>query len=145
MLNLRIDPHSGVPVYRQIMDQVKYYGAIGLLKPNSQLPSIRELALALSVNPTTVVKAYSELQHEGVIEMRHGKGAFLVDAPRMSEAQRRQVLRRIARQLAVEAIQMDAPTELVIEVVTEELDAMRATIRDGEGKDEDSSGRRKAR
>ena len=145
MLNLQIDPHSGVPVYRQIMDQVKYYGASGLLKPNSQLPSIRELALALSVNPTTVVKAYSELQHEGVIEMRHGKGAFLADAPRMSEARRRQALRRHARQLAVEAVQMDAPAELVIEVVIEELEAMRATIRDGGGKDEDSAGRRKAR
>ncbi len=98
MLNLQIDPHSGVPVYRQIMDQIKYCGASGLLKPNSQLPSIRELALALSINPTTVVKAYSELEHEGVIEMRHGKGAFLADAPRMSDGQRKQALRRIARQ-----------------------------------------------
>jgi GntR family transcriptional regulator len=145
MLTLQIDPHSGVPVYRQIMDQVKYYGASGLLKPNSQLPSIRELALALSVNPTTVVKAYSELQHEGVIEMRHGKGAFLADAPRMSETQRRQVLRRLARQLAVEAVQMDAPDELVIEVVTGELEAMRATARGGEGENDDPAGKRKAR
>lgn len=131
MLNLQIDPHSGVPVYRQIMDQIKYCGASGLLKPNSQLPSIRELALALSINPTTVVKAYSELEHEGVIEMRHGKGAFLADAPRMSDARRKQVLQRLARQLAVEAVQMDAPTELVVEVVTEELETMRATLHDG--------------
>ena len=113
------------------MDQIKYYGASGLLKPNSQLPSIRELALALSVNPTTVVKAYSELEHEGAIEMRHGKGAFLADAPRMSDARRKQVLRRLARQLAVEAVQMDAPVELVIEVVTEELGTMRAMLHDG--------------
>jgi GntR family transcriptional regulator len=131
MLNLQIDPHSGVPVYRQIMDQVKYCGASGLLKPNSQLPSIRELALALSVNPTTIVKAYNELQHEGVIEMRHGKGAFLADAPRMRDAQRKQALRRLARQIAVEAVQMDAPTELVVQVVTEEIEAMRATVHDG--------------
>jgi GntR family transcriptional regulator len=134
MLNLQIDPHSGVPVYRQIMDQIKYCGASGLLKPNSQLPSIRELALALSVNPTTIVKAYNELQHEGVLEMRHGKGAFLADAPRMGDGQRKQALRRLARQLAVEAVQMDAPTEVVVQVVKEEIEAMRAMVHDGQEK-----------
>lgn len=150
MLNLQIDPHSGVPVYRQIMDQIKYCGASGVLRPGGQLPSIREMALSLSVNPTTVVKAYSELEHEGVIEMRHGKGAFLADAPRMSDGQRKQALRRIARQLAVEAVQMDAPTDLVVQVVTEEVEAMRASLQDGQkgtgdGKDEDAAGRRKGR
>lgn len=145
MLNLQIDPHSGVPVYRQIMDQIKYYGASGLLRPAGQLPSIRELALFLAVNPTTIVKAYNELQHEGVIEMRHGKGAFLADAPQMTQAKRKQALRRIARQLAVEAVQMDAPVELVVEVVTEEVEHMRAVIRDGQGKgdaDKDNAQRR---
>jgi GntR family transcriptional regulator len=150
MLDLQIDPHSGVPVYRQIMDQIRYYAASGLLKPASQLPSIRELALSLSVNPTTVVKAYSELEHESVIEMRHGKGAFLADTPRMSDARRRQVLRRLARQLAVEAVQMDASNALVVSVVTEELDTMRASrsesqADDNDGEDEDLSARPKAR
>jgi hypothetical protein len=61
--------------------------------------------------------------------MRHGKGAFLADAPRMRDGQRKQALRRLARQLAVEAVQMDAPTELVVQVVTEEIEAMRASTR----------------
>jgi len=126
MIHLQIDPHSGIPVYRQVMDQTKYYVASGALKPGDLLPSIRDLAQALSVNPTTVVKAYNELEHEGVIEMQHGKGAFVADgAARMSESARRKALGRLARQLAVEAVQMGAPTELVVSVVQEELEAIR--------------------
>ncbi len=122
MLHLQIDPHSGVPVYRQMMDQVKYYAASGALKSGDQLPSIRELARALSVNPTTVVKAYSELQHEGVIEMKHGKGAFLCEsAAQLSQRELRKALRRLARQLVVEGAQMGAPPDLVLHVVREEM------------------------
>lgn len=134
MVRLQIDPHSGVPVYRQIMDQIKYQGASGLVKAGGQLPSIRELALSLSVNPTTVVKAYNELAHEGVIEMRHGKGAFLAEAPQMTQTKRKQALQRLARQLAVEAVQMDAPAEMVVEVVVEEIERMRAIVGDGREK-----------
>ncbi len=121
-LHLQIDPHSGIPVYRQMMDQVKYYVASGVLQPGDQLPSIRELAQRLSINPTTVVKAYSELQHSEVIEMRHGKGVFVTErSVRMSDREREKALRRIARQLAVEASQMKAPPELVIRIVEEEM------------------------
>src|SRR6476620_2390819 len=103
-LHLQIDPHTGVPVYRQMMDQIKYYLASGVLQPGDQLPSIRELAQKLSVNPTTVVKAYTELQHGQVIEMRHGKGVCVAERSlRMSDRERERALRRIARQLAVEA------------------------------------------
>jgi GntR family transcriptional regulator len=123
MVHLQIDPHSGVPVYRQVMDQTKYYVASGVLRGGDQLPSIRELARALSVNPTTVVKAYSELQHEGVIEMRHGKGAFVADgAAGLSAGERGKALRRLARQLAVEASQMGASADEVLRVVQDELE-----------------------
>jgi GntR family transcriptional regulator len=125
MLHFQIDPHSGIPVYRQMMDQVKYYVAAGTLRRGDQLPSIRELAQALAVNPTTVVKAYSELEHEGVIEMRHGRGAFVAEtAARMSAVECQKVLRRLARQLAVEAGQMGATVHQVRRVVEEELEAV---------------------
>ena len=78
-LHLQIDAHSGLPVYRQMVDQIKYYVASGTLKPGNQLPSVRELAQQLSINPTTVVKAYNELEHEQVIDLRHGKGAFVAE------------------------------------------------------------------
>ncbi len=121
-LHLQIDPHSGIPVYRQIMDQFRYYVASGVLQPGDQLPSIRDLAQRLSINPTTVVKAYGELQHAQAIEMRHGKGVFVADrAVRVSDREREKALRRIARQLAVEASQMKAPADLVFEIVREEL------------------------
>jgi GntR family transcriptional regulator len=121
-LHLQIDPHSGVPVYRQMMDQIRYYLASGLLQPGDQLPSIRDLAQRLSVNPTTVVKAYGELQHGEVIEMRHGKGVFVSErSVRMSDREREKALRRLARQLAVEAAQMNATNELVLRLVEEEL------------------------
>jgi len=122
MLHFQIDPHSGLPVYRQMMDQIKYYVASGTLRSGDQLPSIRELAQKLAVNPTTVVKAYSELEHEQVIEMRHGKGAFVTEGTsRLSDREREKALRRLARQLAVEAAQMGASSDVVFRVLNEEL------------------------
>jgi GntR family transcriptional regulator len=126
MLHLQINPNSGVPVYRQVMDQIKYYVASGLLAPGAQLPSIRSLATSLAVNPTTVVKAYTELQHGGIVEMKQGKGAFVAEsAGALSEAQLRDALKQLARQLAVEAAQMGASAEMVMRVVQEELQKVR--------------------
>lgn len=126
MLHFQIDPHSGIPVYRQLMDQIKYYVAAGTLQPGDQLPSIRELSQALAVNPTTIVKAFSELGHEDVIQIRHGKGAFVAAGARQrSERQREKALRRLARQLAVEAVQMGASVEQVVQVLNEEIRDIR--------------------
>ena len=122
MLHFQINPHSGVPVYRQMIDQVKYYVASDALQAGDQLPSIRELAQSLAINPTTVVRAYTELERESVLEMRHGKGAFVTDSGRrMTAAERDKTLRLLARQLAVEATQMGAPASQVLKVVREEL------------------------
>ena len=68
-----VDPHSGVPVYRQLMDQVKFHVASGLLKPGDELPSTRALSSQLGVNPMTISKAYSYLEKEQVIERRPGR------------------------------------------------------------------------
>ena len=77
------------------------------------------------MNPTTIVKAYNELRHEGVVEMQHGKGVFVAEsAGRMTETEMRRALRRLARQLAVEAVQMGATPELVRELVEEEMKGM---------------------
>jgi GntR family transcriptional regulator len=127
MLHLQIDPHSGVPVYRQVMNQVRYYVASGVLEAGGQLPSIRSLATKLAVNPTTIVKAYNELQHEGVIEMRHGKGVFVADGQvRMTARQKEARLRELSRQLAVEAMQMNSPHDLVLRLVNEELERLES-------------------
>jgi len=74
---LRPNPASGVPIYLQLMEQVKHAIEIGALRVGEQLPGIRPLAEELVINPNTVAKAYRELEHEGVIELRHGAGAFV--------------------------------------------------------------------
>ena len=74
---LRPNPASGVPIYLQLMEQVKHAIETGALRPGEQLPGIRPLAEELVMNPNTVAKAYRELEHEGVIELRQGAGAFV--------------------------------------------------------------------
>ena len=73
----RPNPATGVPIYLQLMQQVKHGIETGALKPGDQLPGIRPLAEELVINPNTVAKAYRELEHEGVIELRQGAGAFV--------------------------------------------------------------------
>jgi DNA-binding transcriptional regulator YhcF (GntR family) len=73
----RPNPSLGVPIYLQLMEQIKHAIETGALAPGDQLPGIRPLAEDLVINPNTVAKAYRELEHEGVIELRHGAGAFV--------------------------------------------------------------------
>jgi GntR family transcriptional regulator len=73
----RPNPSLGVPIYLQLMEQVKHAVETGALRPGDQLPGIRPLAEELVINPNTVAKAYRELEHDGVIELRHGAGAFV--------------------------------------------------------------------
>src|SRR5678815_5764628 len=73
----RPNPASGVPIYLQLMEQVKHAIETGALRPGEQLPGMRPLAEELVINPNTVAKAYRELEHEGIIELRHGAGAFV--------------------------------------------------------------------
>ena len=126
MIHVQINPGSGLPVYRQVMDQIRYYAASGVLKGGDQLPSIRELSRALGVNPATIVKAYTELEHEGAIEVKQGRGAFLAESARaMSAPQLRKALAAAARGLAVQAAQMGADAETVLEVLRGEMERLK--------------------
>src|SRR5207247_10792701 len=81
----RPNPASGVPIYLQLMEQVKHGIETGALRPGEQLPGIRPLAEELVINPNTVAKAYRELEDEGVIELRQGAGAFVSGNARAKE------------------------------------------------------------
>jgi GntR family transcriptional regulator len=83
---LRPNPSLGVPIYLQLMEQVKHAIETGALRAGEQLPGIRPLAEELVINPNTVAKAYRELEHEGVIELRHGAGAFVSSQVRDKKA-----------------------------------------------------------
>jgi GntR family transcriptional regulator len=76
-MEIRLSPSDGIPVYRQIVNQVKYLVASGRLLSGQELPPIRVLAERLLINPNTVIHAYSELAREGVVQTRHGSGTYV--------------------------------------------------------------------
>lgn len=95
-LRFLLDLHSGMPVYRQIMDQVRGGIASGALTPGDQLPTVRQLAVDLAINPNTVVRAYRELELGGLLETHQGTGTF-ISAQKMkrADAQRERQLEQI--------------------------------------------------
>ncbi len=72
-----VDPRSGVPIYLQLIDQVKRSVAVGVLAPGEQLPTVKQLALDLTINPNTVARAYRDLERDNVIETAPGRGSFV--------------------------------------------------------------------
>jgi GntR family transcriptional regulator len=78
---IRIDPQSQIPLYAQIVEQIKSQIAAGQLVPGDQLPTIRRLATDLRINFNTVVRAYFELEREGLISTQRGRGTFVADSP----------------------------------------------------------------
>lgn len=118
---LRLDHHSGEAIYRQIVEAVKYKVASGELPAEVQLPSIRALAEQLQINPRTVVKAYEELEHVGVVVMRHGQGVFVGSNHGVVPAGvRRQKLAELARRLLAEGARLGADAAEMMKIVGEE-------------------------
>jgi GntR family transcriptional regulator len=74
---IKINSSTGLPVYLQIIEQVKYLIESGVLRAGEMLPSVRNLATQLVISPNTVIKAYTELEHQGIIDLRMGSGAFV--------------------------------------------------------------------
>jgi GntR family transcriptional regulator len=77
----RLDEHSGVPVYRQLIDQVQAATATGVLRPGDQLPTIRGVAVELAINPNTVSRAYREMELRGMLDTQQGTGTFIAVRP----------------------------------------------------------------
>lgn len=103
-LEFSIDPKSGVPFYRQIIERVKFGIAGGRLTPGDQLPTVRRLAADLSVNPNTVIRAYREMEIEGVLDTQQGSGTFVSDRrPEIDDLERRRMLDQILTELLARA------------------------------------------
>jgi GntR family transcriptional regulator len=95
----RLDAGSGVPFYRQVIDQVLLAVADGRLKPGVQLPTVRQLAVDLSVNLNTVARAYREMEIRGIVETQQGTGTFVAHRrPEKKTAERRKALERLVDQ-----------------------------------------------
>ena len=102
---LKLDLRSGVPVYRQIIDQVLGGISTGSLKPGDQLPTVRQLAVDLAINPNTVVRAYRELEIRGVLATQQGTGTFITDKkpPEKNELEHRRRVAQLAGELLAKA------------------------------------------
>ena len=99
-----LDLHSGVPVYRQLIDQVRTGIASGSLAAGDQLPTVRQLAVDLAINPNTVMRAYRELELGGLLETHQGTGTFISDRkPEKKTAERERQLSQMAGEFAARA------------------------------------------
>ena len=104
IVNFNIDNKSGVPYYRQIIEQVKYGISRGELKPGDRLPPVRQLAVDLSVNPNTIIRAYREMEIEDVLETHQGSGTFVGSRkPEIDELERQRMLDQILTDLLARA------------------------------------------
>ena len=99
-MDFQLDTQSGVPFYRQIIEQVKVAISRGRLEPGDRLPTVRQMAVDLSVNPNTVVRAYRQLETEGVLETQQGSGTFVGrERPRIDELERKRMLDQLVTDL----------------------------------------------
>jgi GntR family transcriptional regulator len=103
-VRFELDLHSGVPVYRQIIDRIHSARASGLLKAGDRLPTVRQLAVDLSINPNTVVRAYRELELTGVLTTHQGTGTFVSDQKiQRSDAEHDRKLDQLAAEFVARA------------------------------------------
>jgi GntR family transcriptional regulator len=117
-MELRLDPSSAVPIYAQIVEQIRALVATRALRPGDRLPSVRELAAELRVNRNTAAKAYQALETDGVIESHAGQGCFIAaGGTRWSRAERYRRLDLSVDRTLVEAHHLEIPLEEVPEVV----------------------------
>ena len=126
-MRIHLTPGDGVPIYLQIVNQVKYLVAAGRLAPGDELPPIRALAERLVVNPNTVARAYRELETAGVVTTRRTAGTYVSDAG--SPLARRECLKVLTQRadaLLADARQMGVDTEEVLELVRRRDKALRA-------------------
>lgn len=100
----RLDLRSGVPVYRQLMDQVRAGMASGALAAGDQLPTVRQLAVDLAINPNTVLRAYRELELGGLLETQQGTGTFITETkPRRDDVERQRQLSQLVGEFLARA------------------------------------------
>lgn len=132
-----VDPTSATPIYAQLVAQVKQAVASGVLRPGDPLPSLRELAGQLRVNPMTVSRAYREMEHQGIIVTEHGRGSFISDqVMKQEEEYRREALERVVDRLLLEAHQLGASPTEILAVVEERLQRPAQITTTNQGKED---------
>jgi GntR family transcriptional regulator len=122
-LHIEIDFRSGIPIYIQIMDQVKHMIAAGQLNPGDQLPTVRQLAADLRVNFNTVARSYKLLDEDGIISTQHGRGTYILELPSQENGEklRFQDLQRLTREYLVQVYHLGYSPNEVREVLETKL------------------------
>jgi GntR family transcriptional regulator len=121
--NIHIDFRSGIPIYTQIVEQVKQQLVSGLLKPGDQLPTVRALALELRVNFNTVARAYRLLDEAGVISTQQGRGTYILEVspPERTDKLRQQALEALTRDYLSDASRLGCNAEEIRKTLKEQL------------------------
>lgn len=125
-MNITIDVSNGLPIYRQIANQIRYLIASRTMLPEEELPPIRVLAEQLRVTPNTIVKAYDELEAAGVISKRRGAGCFVSSGPsKLAEREKRRILEERIDGLLTEAHQLDYSAEALFKLINSRLSLIK--------------------
>ncbi len=128
-MHVQLDPASPVPLYGQLIEQIRLALASGILRPGDRLPGIRELAERAAIHPMTVVRAFNDLISEGVLIGRQGSGTFVAERESQKEISRGQKLRiarRWAEELAAKAYGLGLSKKEALEALAEGFDALDA-------------------
>src|SRR3954468_19274241 len=135
---VNLDPKEGRPLYLQIMDEVRRAVIVGTLRAEEPLPSVRELAGELVVNPRTVSQAYHELEREGVIYMRRGQGTFVSPTAQRDGEERLNLTRAVAKRSLIEArrngLGVEELVTMIQKLAAEEEPTAPSAPGEGEGK-----------
>ncbi|MHC4188990.1 MAG: GntR family transcriptional regulator [Planctomycetota bacterium] len=114
-----------MPIYRQIIDQIRYQVATGVLKEGDKVPSVRELAAKLAVNQNTILKVYNELCRQNVLKIERGDGTYVSSNKQtIPVAERRKTISNVLREATILAVQLDVPIEQVGELLQKEYESI---------------------
>jgi GntR family transcriptional regulator len=127
-ISFQIDQKSGIPIYVQIMDQIKHLIATGVLQPGQQLPTIRELAVELTINLHTVAHAYAELEREEFLTIQRGRGTFITDGHADQELAklRTQKLQALVESMFAEILHLGYEPDEVERALKAQIEGWRA-------------------
>jgi GntR family transcriptional regulator len=122
--NIQLDFRSGIPIYTQIVEQVKQQVVSGELKPGNQLPTVRALALELRVNFNTVARAYRLLDEAGIISTQQGRGTYILDvpSPERTDKLRQQALEALTRDYLSEAYHLGCSPDEISKAIKDQLE-----------------------
>ena len=122
-VEIKLDLKCGAPIYRQIIDQIKTAMALGNLEPGDRLPTVRQLAVDLSINPNTVSRAYTELELTGLVETQMGSGTFIgAQEVRQDDVERRRILNQICQEFLSRASSYGFNLQDILEVLNQRKD-----------------------